>query len=284
MRQTFNLQLATPIGSLDTYIRAVKTIPVLSAEEEFALAVSLQEHNDLSAAQRLIMAHLRFVVHIARGYSGYGLALGDLIQEGNIGLMKAVRRFDPRMKVRLVSFAVHWIRAEIHEFVLRNWRIVKMATTKAQRKLFFNLRGAKKRLGWFNQEEVNAVAKDLGVSPEAVREMEMRLSGQDISFDADEDDEDEAPNFAPAAYLQDLRMEPARQVEQQDTTESGSEQLNRALANLDPRSRDILARRWLAEKKSTLQDLAKRHKVSAERIRQLENNAIKKLKAALAGC
>jgi RNA polymerase sigma-32 factor len=281
MKQTFNLQLATPIGSLDTYIRAVKTVPVLSAEEEFALAVSLQEHNDLSAAQRLIMAHLRFVVHIARGYSGYGLALGDLIQEGNIGLMKAVRRFDPHMKVRLVSFAVHWIRAEIHEFVLRNWRIVKMATTKAQRKLFFNLRGAKKRLGWFNQEEVNAVAKDLGVSPEAVREMEMRLSGQDISFDADEDDEDEAPNFAPAAYLQDLRMNPATQVEERDTAESGGEQLRNALANLDPRSRDILARRWLADKKSTLQDLAKRHKVSAERIRQLENNAIKKLKAAL---
>ncbi len=281
MKQNFDLQLATPIGSLDTYIRAVKTIPVLSAEEEFALAISLHEHNDLSAAQRLIMAHLRFVVHIARGYSGYGLALGDLIQEGNIGLMKAVRRFNPHMKVRLVSFAVHWIRAEIHEFVLRNWRIVKMATTKAQRKLFFNLRGAKQRLGWFNQEEVAAVAKDLGVSPEAVREMEMRLSGQDISFDADEDDEDQAPNFAPAAYLQDLRMEPAGQVEEQDSAESGSEQLNQALAKLDPRSRDILARRWLADKKSTLQDLAKRHKVSAERIRQLENNAIKKLKAAL---
>jgi RNA polymerase sigma-32 factor len=281
MKQTFNLQLATPIGSLDAYIRAANAVRVLSAEEEFALAVSLQEHNDLSAAQRLIMAHLRFVVHIARGYSGYGLALGDLIQEGNIGLMKAVRRFDPHMKVRLVSFAVHWIRAEIHEFVLRNWRIVKMATTKAQRKLFFNLRGAKKRLGWFNQEEVNAVAKDLGVSPEAVREMEMRLSGQDISFDADEDDEDDASNFAPAAYLQDLRMNPATQVEERDTAESGGEQLRNALANLDPRSRDILARRRLADKRSTLQALAKRHKVSAERIRQLENNAIKKLKAAL---
>jgi RNA polymerase sigma-32 factor len=281
MKQNFDLQLATPVGSLDAYIRAANAVPVLSAEEEFALAVNLQEHNDLSAAQRLIMAHLRFVVYIARGYSGYGLALGDLVQEGNVGLMKAVRRFDPRMKVRLVSFAVHWIRAEIHEFVLRNWRIVKMATTKAQRKLFFNLRGAKKRLGWFSQEEVNAVAKDLGVSPEAVREMEMRLSGQDISFDADEDDEDERPNFAPAAYLQDLRMNPASQVEERDTADSGSEQLNHALAKLDPRSRDILARRWLAEKKSTLQDLAKRHKVSAERIRQLENNAIKKLKAAL---
>jgi len=254
---------------------------MLSAEEEHDLAVRLQRDNDLDAARRLIMAHLRFVIHIARGYNGYGLALADLIQEGNIGLMKAVRRFDPALKVRLVSFAVHWIRAEIHEFILRNWRIVKMATTKAQRKLFFNLRSAKKRLGWFSNDEVNAVAKDLGVSAQAVRDMEARLSGHDVAFDgAPDEDEDDAP--APAAYLQDLRMDPASQLEKSDWNEDNSAQLQRALGQLDERSRDILARRWLADNKSTLQDLAEHYQVSAERIRQLEKGAIKKLKVALA--
>lgn len=276
-------QLASPaVGSLEAYVSAAYREPMLSAEQEYALAVRLRSDGDLDAARQLIMANLRFVIHIARGYNGYGLALADLIQEGNIGLMKAVKRFDPEMKVRLVSFAVHWIRAEMHEFILRNWRIVKMATTKAQRKLFFNLRGAKKRLGWFSNDEVNAVAKDLGVTAQEVRQMEARLSGQDITFDAHDDDDEHAPP-APAAYLQDLRMEPASQVEQADTKFSGGEQLHTALANLDQRSRDILAQRWLTDtdNKPTLQDLAARYQVSAERIRQLEKNAMKKLRIAL---
>ncbi|MEW6352758.1 MAG: RNA polymerase sigma factor RpoH [Pseudomonadota bacterium] len=274
--------LTTPIGSLDAYVRAAYREPMLSAEEEHDLAVRLQRDNDLDAARRLIMSHLRFVIHIARGYSGYGLALADLIQEGNVGLMKAVRRFDPSLKVRLVSFAVHWIRAEIHEFILRNWRIVKMATTKAQRKLFFNLRSAKKRLGWFTHDEVNAVAHDLGVSAEAVREMEARLAGQDVAFDADPDTDEDTVQTAPAAYLQDLRMDPASQLEQSDWEEDSSTHLRAALEQLDARSRDILARRWLADNKATLQDLAEDYQVSAERIRQLEKNALKKLKLALA--
>lgn len=283
MNKQFDLQLATPIGSLESYIQAAYREPMLSAEEEYQLSVRLQRDGDLDAARRLIVAHLRFVIHIAHGYRGYGLALGDLIQEGNVGLMKAVKRFDPEMKVRLVSFAVHWIRAEIHEFILRNWRIVKLATTKAQRKLFFNLRSAKKRLGWFNQAEVNAVAKDLGVSPKDVREMESRMSGQDVTFDSGDDDDDEHAPPAPVAYLQDLRMDPAAQVENRDTEESNSEQLQAALADLDERSRDILTRRWLTEdNKATLQDLADHYQVSAERIRQLEKNAMKKLKVALA--
>ena len=283
MNKGFDLPiLATPLGSLEAYVRLAYREPVLSAEEEHELAVRLQRDNDLDAARRLIMSHLRFVIHIARGYSGYGLALADLIQEGNIGLMKAVRRFDPNVNVRLVSFAVHWIRAEIHEFILRNWRIVKMATTKAQRKLFFNLRSAKKRLGWFSQDEINAVAKDLGVPAQAVRDMEARLSGQDVAFDGlveGDSDGDQPP--APAAYLQDLRMDPATQLEKTDFEEDNSGQLQTALANLDARSRDILAQRWLADNKTTLQDLAAQYQVSAERIRQLEKNAMKKLKTAL---
>ncbi|MEJ2688175.1 MAG: RNA polymerase sigma factor RpoH [Gammaproteobacteria bacterium] len=276
--------LAVPLtaGNLDRYIQAVNSIPMLSAEEERGLAERLKADNDLDAARRLVLSHLRFVVHIARGYSGYGLAISDLVQEGNIGLMKAVKRFDPDMGVRLVSFAVHWIRAEIHEFILRNWRIVKVATTKAQRKLFFNLRSSKKRLGWFNGEEVATVARELGVKPETVREMESRLSGQDIGFDGAGDDSDDEPTTrAPAAYLQDLRMDPASQVEQTDWQAHSTNQLYDALAQLDERSRTILAERWLAEDKTTLQDLANRYDVSAERIRQLEKNAIGKLRATL---
>jgi RNA polymerase sigma-32 factor len=280
VRTSPDLALVLAGGDLNGYIQAANSIPVLSAEEEHELAVRLQRDNDLDAARRLVLAHLRFVVHIARGYNGYGLPLGDLIQEGNIGLMKAVKRFDPSVGVRLVSFAVHWIRAEIHEFILRNWRIVKVATTKAQRKLFFNLRSAKKRLGWLNREEVAAVAQDLGVKPETVLEMEARLSGQDVGFDAGPDDDDERP-FAPAAYLEDSRNDPALVLESADWEAHKLEALQDAMGQLDERSRAILAARWLADEKATLQELADRYRVSAERIRQLESNAMRKLKAAL---
>jgi RNA polymerase sigma-32 factor len=274
--------LMRPVGSLDAYVQAVSAIPVLSAAEEVELAQRLQSDNDLSAARQLVISHLRFVVHIARGYSGYGLALGDLVQEGNVGLMKAVRRFDPTMGVRLVSYAVHWIRAEIHEFILRNWRIVKVATTKSQRKLFFNLRSAKKRLGWLNRAEVDAVAKDLGVKAETVLEMESRLSGHDMSFDPYADsDEEHGQTLAPASYLQDHRFDPALTLEADDWEDSNNLHLEDALETLDPRSRDILGQRWLSDNKATLQELADRYKVSAERIRQLEANAMKKLRAAL---
>ena len=268
-------------GDLNGYIQAANGIPMLSADEEHDLAVRLQRDNDLGAARRLVLSHLRFVVHVARGYSGYGLPLSDLIQEGNIGLMKAVKRFDPEVGVRLVSFAVHWVRAEIHEFILRNWRIVKVATTKAQRKLFFNLRGAKKRLGWLNSEEVAAVAKDLGVKPETVLEMESRLSGQDVAYDLSPLDDDDERSFSPAAYLQDGRMDPAQILEADDLVSHNVDALQGALGQLDERSRDIVAARWLTDDKATLQTLADRYQVSAERIRQLENNAMKKLKAAL---
>ena len=281
VRANPELALTLSRGDLTGYIQAVNGIPMLSPEEEKGLAVRLQRDNDLGAARRLVLAHLRFVVHVARGYSGYGLPLSDLIQEGNIGLMKAVKRFDPNVGVRLVSFAVHWIRAEIHEFILRNWRIVKVATTKAQRKLFFNLRGAKKRLGWLNGEEVAAVAKDLGVPPKTVMEMESRLSGQDIAFDVGPDDEDDERAFAPAAYLQDSHGDPALVVEDADAEAHDVQSLQDAMGQLDERSRNIMAARWLAEDKATLQELAERYQVSAERIRQLESNALKKLKAAL---
>ena len=271
------------VGSLDSYIQAVQRTPMLNAEEEQELAQRLRLRNDLDAAQRLIVAHLRFVVHIARGYLGYGLPLADLIQEGNIGLMKAVRRFDPAHGVRLVSFAVHWIRAEIHEFILRNWRIVKVATTKAQRKLFFKLRGSKKRLGWLNREEVNTVAQELGVTPDHVLEMESRLNGYDVSFDPlpEADGDDESESFAPAAWLRDEQANPAEALERDDWDERAVSQLGEALERLDPRSRDIVQRRWLSEAKPTLHQLAAEYQVSAERIRQLENNAMKKLRAAL---
>lgn len=277
------LMLAGPVGSLDAYIRAVNSVPMLSEDEERELATRFREENDLDAARQLVLSHLRFVVHIARGYLGYGLQFADLIQEGNIGLMKAVKRFDPKVGVRLVSFAVHWIRAEIHEFVLRNWRIVKIATTKAQRKLFFNLRKAKQRLGWFSREEVEAVAEDLGVPAEQVLEMEQRLAGQDMQFDAPVGaDSEEGETFTPAAYLPDPDADPAVAVENEDWEADNGNRLHQALAALDPRSRDILQRRWLSENKSTLQELADEYGVSAERIRQLENNAIKKLRGTLA--
>jgi RNA polymerase sigma-32 factor len=278
--QTLALPLAT--GNLDQYIQAAFSVPVLTLEEERSLAERLQRDSDLDAARQLVMSHLRFVVRIARGYSGYGRALGDLIQEGNIGLMKAVKRFDPTVGVRLVSFAVHWVRAEIHEFILRNWRIVKVATTTSQRKLFFNLRSRKKRLGWMNREEVNAIAEDLGVKPETVLEMESRLSGQDVGFDpADSDDDDNSPAYAPAAYLTDAADDPALAVEQEDWSSSNTDNLIEALEQLDERSRVILEERWLAEEKSTLHDLAARFDISAERIRQLEKNALNKLKKTM---
>ena len=276
------LAIPLPTGNLDQYIHAAFSVPVLSAERERSLAVRLQDEGDLEAARELVMSHLRFVVRIARGYSGYGLALGDLVQEGNIGLMKAVKRFDPNAGVRLVSYAVHWVRAEMHEFILRNWRIVKVATTKAQRKLFFNLRSKKQRLGWLNQEEVNGIAEDLGVKPEVVLEMESRLSGQDIGFDLTAtDDDEESHHFAPAAYLTDESNDPALSIEQDDWNASNNSQLSTALDKLDERSRTILEARWLAEKKSTLHELAARFGVSAERIRQLEKSALGKLKKTM---
>ena len=273
------LVLGAPIGSLDHYIQAVRAVPVLSKEEEFDLATRLHENSDLEAAQRLILSHLRFVVHIARGYTGYGLPLGDLVQEGNVGLMKAVKRFDPKVGVRLVSFAVHWIRAEIHEYVLKNWRLVKVATTKAQRKLFFNLRKAKSRLGWLSSEETEAVAEDLGVSPAEVTRMERRLSGRDVSYDGSPTDEDE---YAPVAYLPSPDSDPADVVEEADWEADSRRRLGRALAALDERSRDIVQRRWLVEKKATLHQLAAEYNISAERIRQIEANAMRKLRGSMA--
>ena len=277
MSKSLQLQFAVPSSSLESYLSAARNIPILSAEEERDLAVQLQEHGDLEAAQKLVLSHLRFVAHVARSYSGYGLALADLVQEGNIGLMKAVKRFDPTVGVRLISFAVYWIRAEIHEFILRNWRIVKVATTKAQRKLFFNLRSKKKKLGWFNDDEVGSVAEDLGVKRTDVLEMEKRLSGLDIGFDGpDDNDENIAP--APANYLEDNSLEPARLIEQSNYAENQETLLYSALKDLDERSRDILQQRWLTDHKSTLHELADKYGISAERIRQLENNAIKKLR------
>jgi len=270
--------LATlPTANIDAYISAVYQIPVLTANEERELAERLRDHGDMEAARRLVLSHLRFVIRIARGYLGYGLPLPDLIQEGSLGLMKAVRRFEPDMGVRLVSFAVHWIRAEIHEYILRNWRIVKVATTKAQRKLFFNLRSAKKRLGWFSPEEVKRVAADLGVKPETVLEMESRLANQDLAFDGDDSDNDEGPS-APSAYLPDMRMEPASAVEREDTVTDRRRRLLNALDGLDDRSKTILQARWLTEKKQTLHELARQFGVSAERIRQIEKTAMKTMR------
>ena len=259
---------------------ALQPVHTLAPGEERVLADRLYYHEDLEAARQLVMSHLRFVVHIARSYSGYGLAQADLVQEGNVGLMKAVKRFNPEMGVRLVSFAVHWIRAEIHEFILRNWRIVKVATTKAQRKLFFNLRSAKKKLAWLSQNEVEAVAADLGVAEREVREMESRLYGQDLGFDGAQDDDDDAA-YAPVHYLEDKRYDPATQLESADWSDSASTSLLTGLEALDERSRDILYQRWLAEEKATLHELAAKYQVSAERIRQLEKNAMNKLKKNL---
>lgn len=270
-------------ASIDGYLQAVSTIPMLKVEEEQELATRLQEEGDLSAAKQLIMSHLRFVAHIAKGYSGYGLPQADLIQEGNIGLMKAVKRFNPTVGVRLVSFAVHWIKAEIHEFVLKNWRIVKVATTKAQRKLFFNLRKNKKRLGWFNQAEVSTVANELGVSEKEVREMESRMSGQDMGFDLTGDDDDSAPSstYSPVQYLTDGTADLADDIEQQQWQEQSHTRLYSALKTLDERSQDIVSARWLTDDKATLQELAEKYSVSAERVRQLEKTAMKKLQTAM---
>jgi RNA polymerase sigma-32 factor len=278
MSNALELNLATPIGSLDAYRQSIHSIPMLTAEEEFELATRHQQDGDLQAAWRLVLSHLRFVSRVARGYAGYGLPEADLIQEGNIGLMKAVKRFDPTIGVRLVSFAVHWIRAEMHEYILRNWRIVKIATTKPQRKLFFNLRGSKKRLGWMNREEVAAVADDLGVSTENVLEMEQRLSAHDAAFDNQNDDEDRP---SPAAFLEDMRFEPSNAVEAQEWEAHTNAGLAQALETLDERSQIIVRERWLNGDKSTLQTLADRFEVSAERIRQLEKNAFKKLRTIL---
>lgn len=269
-------------GSLEAYIQSIALIPVLSAEEERQLALRYRDENDLDAARKLVLSNLRFVVHIARGYRGYGLPESDLIQEGNIGLMKAVKRFNPDMNVRLVSYAVHWIRAEIHEFILRNWRIVKVATTKAQRKLFFNLRSAKKRLGWFDQEEVNDVARDLGVRPEDVLEMEARLSGYDASFDPLlERDEEAGRPLAPSAWLTDARPDPSVAVEAEDWDSHEEDRLHEALGGLDERSRDIVRQRWLSGGKVTLRELAEKYQVSAERIRQLEQSAFRRIRETL---
>jgi RNA polymerase sigma-32 factor len=281
MSKELAIPMTLPTGNMDAYISAAFQLPILSAEEEHELAVRLRDRQDLDAARNLVMAHLRFVVRIARGYSGYGLPQHDLIQEGTVGLMKAVRRFNPDMGVRLVSFAVHWVKAEIHEYILRNWRIVKIATTKSQRKLFFNLRSSKKRLGWFSKQEVEAVAEDLGVKPETVLEMEARLANYDLAFDGAGTEDDEGPNMAPAAYLPDLRNEPSVQIEQADSAAFQREGLYAALESLDERSRDILQRRWLAESKETLHELADEYGVSAERIRQIEAAALKKLRTTL---
>ncbi len=268
-------------GSLESYIQSVREIPVLKKSEEQALAVELREDNNLEAASKLIMHNLRFVIKVARGYGGYGLPMADLVQEGNVGLMKAVKRFDPSVNVRLVSFAVHWIRAEIHEFILKNWKIVKVATTKAQRKLFFNLRSKKKRLAWMNPAEVEDIANDLGVTSKDVLEMEKRMSGQDIGFDLGADADDEHA-YSPSQYLQGEVINPEEAIETEDWENHTQALFNKALLTLDDRSKDILASRWLVEKKATLQELAERYSVSAERIRQIENNAIQKIKTAVA--
>lgn len=272
--------MLVPQGSIEGYIRAANEYPMLTAEEEKELAERLYYHEDLDAAKKLILSHLRFVIHVARGYSGYGLPQADLIQEGNIGLMKAVKRFNPEVGVRLVSFAVHWIKAEIHEYVLRNWRIVKVATTKAQRKLFFNLRKTKQRLGWFNENEVDIVANELGVSKEDVIEMESRMSGADVGFDLPTDDA-ETETYSPALYLEDKSSNFAAELENENFESQVTEQLGAALQSLDARSQDIIKARWLDDNKATLHDLAAKYNISAERIRQLETNALKKLKSAV---
>ena len=277
-----SLMLAGPVGSLDSYIERVSRIPVLSREDELDLARRLRNDGDLDAARQLVLSHLRFVVHIARGYSGYGLPVGDLIQEGNVGLMKAVKRFDPDVGVRLVSFAVHWIRAEIHEHVLRNWRLVKIATTKAQRKLFFNLRKFKKNLGWLTESETRAIASDLGVTTAEVTDMEQRLSSRDLSFDPAPDTDEEDGSYSPSAYLPHPEADPSVAVEREQWEEDTAERLSQALETLDERSQHILRSRWMQDDKSTLHELADKFGVSAERIRQIEANAIKKLRGLVA--
>jgi len=281
-RSPAELALTGPIGSLDAYFDAIGRIPVLSREEEVALATRFHSENDVEAARQLVLSHLRFVVHIARGYLGYGLPMGDLVQEGNVGLMKAVKRFDPTVGVRLVSFAVHWIRAEIHEYVLRNWRLVKVATTKAQRKLFFNLRKHKRNLGWLTAEETQTVARELGVSAGEVTEMERRLASRDLSFDPAPDADEEEESYSPSAYLPAHDADPALEVERAEWDDDVSDRVASAMSQLDARSQAILRARWMSEPKATLHDLAAQYGVSAERIRQIEANAIKKLRALVA--
>lgn len=270
-------------GSIEAYVQSAYSIPMLTAEKEHELATRLYSDNDLQAAQELIMSHLRFVIHVAKGYAGYGLPQADLIQEGNVGLMKAVKRFNPEVGVRLVSFAVHWIKAEIHEFVLKNWRIVKVATTKAQRKLFFNLRKNKKRLGWFSNDEINNVAETLGVTRKDVLEMESRMSNQDQAFELSTDDDDNtgASSYSPAQYLEDKQSDLATEVEDQNWEQHANQRLSNALISLDERSQDIIRTRWLHDDKATLQELANKYQISAERVRQLEKNALSKLKGAM---
>ena len=281
MSETITLPISSAAGSLENYVRAVNRFPMLTREQELELARRLRANNDLEAARQLVLSHLRVVVAIARGYMGYGLPQADLIQEGNIGLMKAVKRFDPERGVRLVSFAVHWIRAEIHEYVLRNWRLVKIATTKAQRKLFFNLRRMKKNLTWLTADETAAVARDLGVSTAEVTEMEKRLAARDMSFDpTPEADEEEV--YSPAAYLSAPDADPAEQVEAAESSDDDSDRLRGAMARLDERSRDIVQRRWMSEDKATLHQLADKYGVSAERIRQIESSALGKLRGLMA--
>ncbi|MGE0030600.1 MAG: RNA polymerase sigma factor RpoH [Steroidobacteraceae bacterium] len=276
-----SLVLSGPVGSLEAYVERVSGIPMLGRDEEFALARRFRDHQDLDAARDLVLSHLRFVVHIARGYTGYGLPVADLIQEGNVGLMKAVRRFDPGMGVRLVSFAVHWIRAEIHEYVIRNWRLVRIATTKAQRKLFFNLRRMKKNLAWLSDEETRVVAGELGVEPREVREMEQRLSARDLSFDPAPDADDDEAVVSPSLYLPSPESDPAAIIEQYQWDGEVAGSLATALESLDERSRTVIRARWLAEDKKTLQDLADDYGVSAERIRQIESAAMRKLRSAM---
>jgi len=276
------LHSLAPGRDLNAYIQTVSAFPVLTAEREKELAERFYQDEDLEAARELVLCHLRFVVHLARGYRGYGLSEADLIQEGNVGLMKAVKRFNPEVGVRLVSFAVHWIKAEMHEFILRNWRIVKIATTKAQRKLFFNLRGAKQRLAWLTQEETRAVAAELGVSEEEVTRMEGRLAASDMAFDGAADADDDEVGASPAYFLATAAADPADLVAEEDWHSGASEKLSLALAELDPRSRDVIERRWLTDDKATLHELAAVYEVSAERIRQIEKSAMQKLKLAVA--
>ncbi len=275
------IDVMVPGQNHEAYLQTISAIAILSVEEERSLAERLYYLNDLEAARQLVMSHLRFVAHIAKSYSGYGLAQCDLIQEGNVGLMKAVKRFNPELGVRLVSFAVHWIKAEIHEYILRNWRIVKVATTKSQRKLFFNLRSAKKKLAWLTHDETNAIAKDLGVDTKVVQQMEGRLSAQDIPFDTPEGDDDSSYQ-TPAYYLEDNTSDPAKLLETRDWQMDSRQRLRQAMGQLDARSRDILQQRWLNEPKLTLHQLASQYQVSAERIRQLERNAMQKIKLSMA--
>ena len=281
MSEAITLPVNLSVGTFDAYLNVVRQMPKLTPEQERELAIRFRDTGDLAAARELVMANLRFVVHVARGYSGYGLSMPDIIQEGNVGLMKAVKRFDPELGVRLVSFAVHWIKAEIHEFVIKNWGIVKIATTKAQRKLFFNLRKSKQDLGWLSNDQAEAIANDLNVEVSAVFEMEKRLGSRDMSYDMPVDEHSEETYVGPASYLYQQNDDPAVMLENAEWHGHEQKLLTKALDSLDERSLDIVSSRWLAEDKATLHELAERHQVSAERIRQLEQNAMKKLRAAV---